>query len=58
MNDHADVKNIKMDTTIEEDNVHHSYKISEGISDVRCGFQVLKQLEYPGEILDNLASFE
>ena len=58
MNDQADVKNIKMDTTIEENNVHHSYKISEGISDVRCGFQVLKQLEYPLEILDNLASFE
>ncbi len=58
MNDKADVENIKMDTTIEENDVHHSYKISKGVSNVRCGFQVLRQLEYPPEILRTLASFE
>ena len=58
MNDKTNVKNIKMDTTIEENDVHHSYKISKGISNVRCGFQVLRQLEYPSEVLSNLASFE
>lgn len=50
------IENIKMNTIIEENDVHHSYKISKGISNVKCGFQVLKQLEYPKEILQHISS--
>jgi DNA mismatch repair ATPase MutS len=35
----------------------YKYKIKSGISQVRCGIRVLRQLNYPQEILNKVADF-
>lgn len=51
------VKNIKMKSCLENNNVNYYYLIEQGISNVQSGFQVLKKLDYPKEILDKVFSF-
>lgn len=51
------IKNIKMKSCLENNYVNYDYLIEEGISNVKSGFQVLKKLNYPQKILDQVFSF-
>ena len=51
------VQNIKMKSCLENNNVKYDYLIENGVSNVKSGFQVLKKLNYPKEILDKVFSF-
>ena len=48
---------IQMETEIVGGDAVYKYKIKKGISQVRCGIRVLRQLNYPQEILDKVANF-
>lgn len=48
---------IQMETEIVGSDAVYKYKIKKGISHVRCGIRVLRQLNYPQEILDKVAEF-
>lgn len=48
---------IQMETEIVGGEAVYKYKIKKGISQVRCGIRVLRQLNYPQEILDKVANF-
>jgi len=47
------IKNYNMKTLKKNDNFEYTYLIEEGISKVKGGFKVLKDMNYPKEILDN-----
>ena len=51
------IVNIKMKAAIENNEVNYFYVIENGISNVKSGFQVLKTLNYPQKILDDVFSF-
>ena len=51
------IVNIKMKADIENNEVNYFYVIEDGISTVKSGFQVLKTLNYPQKILDDVFSF-
>ena len=38
----------------ETKDVNYTYKLLDGISQVKCGLQILKNMEYPSNILENL----
>ena len=46
------ITNFKMITEREGDKLIYKYSLAEGISDVKGGIMVLKQMEYPKEIID------
>lgn len=48
---------LQMDTDIIRGDAVYKYKIKKGISQIRCGIRVLRQLNYPQEILDKVADF-
>lgn len=48
---------IQMETDVIGTDAVYKYKIKKGISQVRCGIRVLRQLNYPQEILDKVAEF-
>ena len=48
---------LQMETDIVAGDAVYKYKIKKGISQVRCGIRVLRQLNYPQEILDRVAEF-
>ena len=48
---------IQMETDVVGGDAVYKYKIKGGISQVRCGIRVLRQLNYPQEILDKVAHF-
>lgn len=50
--DTSNVINKSMKTTIKNNDPQYTYKIAKGISDVKGGVSVLKQLHYPKEIID------
>ena len=41
-------------TDKETNNVEYTYKLLDGISQVKCGLQILKNMEYPNDILEDL----
>jgi len=47
------IKNYNMKTLKKNDNFEYTYLIEEGISKVKGGLKVLKDMNYPKEILDN-----
>lgn len=47
------VANCKMQTIVENGTLKYKYKLEEGISNVKGGIHVLKDLNYPKEIIDN-----
>ena len=47
----SNIKNIQMKTTILDNISRHTYRIAEGISKIKGGICVLRNLEYPDEIL-------
>lgn len=49
--------NKKMKASVENEDVKYDYIIEDGISNVKSGFQVLKNLNYPDSILEKVFSF-
>ena len=49
-----DIHNYHMDCQVENDKLNYSYKFVKGISDIKGGFNVLEELEYPKEIIEKL----
>ena len=47
------IKNYNMKTIKKNDNFEYTYLLEEGISKVKGGLKVLKDMNYPQEILDN-----
>jgi len=47
------IVNCKMITEKKENQLLYKYKLGEGISDIKGGIIVLKQMNYPKEIIDN-----
>jgi DNA mismatch repair ATPase MutS len=47
------ITNYKMITEKEDDKLKYKYILAEGISDIKGGIMVLKQMNYPKEIIDN-----
>ena len=52
----ANIVNEKMETKKEKDKIQYTYKLIKGISTVKGGFQVLRDMNYPSEILKNTNS--
>ena len=46
------ISNFKMVTERESDKLIYKYLLAEGISDIKGGIMVLKQMNYPKEIID------
>ena len=53
---YSKINNCHMETIVNEEtkDVNYTYKLSDGISQVKCGLQILKNMEYPNDILKNL----
>lgn len=47
------IKNYNMKTIKKNDNFEYTYLLEEGISNIKGGLKVLKDMNYPQEILDN-----
>ena len=50
------INNCHMETITDKEtnNVEYTYKLLDGISQVKCGLQILKNMEYPNDILEDL----
>lgn len=48
----GDIVNYKMGTTLIDDKLIYSYKMFKGLSDIKGGMNVLKQMKYPIEIVN------
>ena len=53
----SNISNLKMKACIQNNDVKYFYVIEDGISNVKSGFQVLKTLNYPQKILEDVFSF-
>ena len=54
LNNLKSIVNYKMKTEKKEDKLIYKYILTEGISDIKGGIIVLKQMNYPKEIVDKL----
>ena len=54
LSNHTNIKNYSMKTIINDDNFDYTYILEEGISKIKGGLKVLKDMNYPQEILVNL----
>ena len=53
------IENWKMDTTInEEGHIEYHYSISKGISKIQGAIKVLKDMEYPEEIIETFMNYD
>ena len=52
LDSHRNIENINMNTTIVDDIPEYKYKICKGISKIKGGITVLKELGYPDDIID------
>jgi len=54
--EYSKINNCYMETIADEenDNITYTYKLLDGISQVKCGIQILKNMEYPSDILEDL----
>jgi DNA mismatch repair ATPase MutS len=48
------ILNKSMKITMKDQNIIYDYKLIDGISEIKGGFNVLKELEYPEEILNTI----
>ena len=46
------IKNFNMKTTYENDHLTYTYELQEGISEIKGGLKVLKDMNYPTEIIN------
>ena len=54
LENHDNIKNYSMRTIQTDDNFEYTYCLKEGISQIKGGIKVLKDMDYPPEILINL----
>ena len=47
------IKNYHMDTSKKNNNIYYTYKLQKGISEVKGGINVLRDMNYPKEIISN-----
>ena len=52
------IKNFNMKSLKKNDNFEYTYLLEEGISKIKGGLKVLKDMDYPQEILDNTRSYK
>ena len=52
MGETKEVINLKMGSELVDGEVKHSYKLTDGVSKVKGGIAVLKQLGYPKDIVE------
>lgn len=52
------INNIHMVTNVEKNKLYYKYIIDKGISNVKGGLEVLKDLEYPDDLVDVANKFE
>jgi len=50
----SNISNFHMRTTNKNDKLHYTYKLTKGISDIKGGMHVLKTLNYPSSIINNI----
>lgn len=55
---HSSVHNIHMTCTKQDNELHYGYKIEKGQSKQKGGFKVLKDMNYPHQIIDEIISYE
>ena len=48
-------KNISLHSYYKDNKIHNTYKIKSEISNITTGYEVLKQLNYPNEILNSIS---
>jgi len=53
LEDNSNIKNYNMKTIIKNDEPTYFYKIKENVSHIKGGISILKQLNYPKEIINN-----
>lgn len=58
LNDNPNIANHHMKITRENGDFKYTYRLFEGISNVKGGIQVLKEMNYPTEIIDSLQNKE
>jgi hypothetical protein len=51
------IQNYKMDVIENKDSIEYTYKIKKGISIVEGGIYILKEMNYPDEILDTFINY-
>jgi DNA mismatch repair ATPase MutS len=51
---HKNIKNFQMYTKKDDDKIQYFFKLNKGISDVKGGYNVLYELNYPNEIIENM----
>ena len=49
---HSNIKNYHMKINKKDEDFEYTYKLKEGISTIKGGISVLKDLEYPEEIIE------
>ena len=54
----TNIKNYQMKTTHKNDKHTYHYLLNNGISQVRGGIQILREMEYPKEMLDDLSQID
>jgi len=52
------IENWKMDAIIKDDDIQYTYKIKKGISKIQGAIKVLKDMEYPKEIIDSILEWK
>ena len=55
LSSNKNIQNCQMETLVESDNknIQYKYKLINGISNVKGGMTILKNMEYPDEIINN-----
>ena len=56
MNKNKKIQNCCMETIVHQDNPQYKYKIIKGISKIKGGVCVLKNLNYPDDVIKNTKS--
>ena len=54
LDSHKNIKNFQMYTKKDDNKIHYFFKLNKGISDVKGGYNVLYELNYPKEIIENM----
>jgi DNA mismatch repair ATPase MutS len=53
LNDIDSIQNCKMNAEQIDSKIYYKYKITNGISEIKGGINILTDMNYPKEILDN-----
>ena len=59
LDDHENIQNYKMCVEkTEENDLIYQYKIEKGVTNVKGGIEVLKQMKYPDEIMQTIKNLD